>query len=420
MAQEQGVDALDHRGRVRVAVTGLGVKTGAGTDVESFWSALVAGKSTAAGITRYDPSDLPVRFGCEVRDFDPTAYLGAKEARRVDRVTQLGFAAAADALADAGEHRCDPARSAVIVGTGVGGLITLEEQVGIYNEKGAARVSPFLVPMMMANATAGTIAMQFGWKGPNFCVATACAASANAIGEAARLIRDGSADIVMTGGSESCMTPTAISAFARMTALSTRNDDPEHASRPFDAGRDGFVMGEGAAALVLERWDRAVARGAHIYGEVLGYGRNADAYHITAPSPGGEGAAACMQLALDDAGLSPAAIGHVNAHGTSTPLNDAAEAEAIHKVFGDGPPVTSTKGVTGHLIGAAGATEAIACLLTFAHGMVPPTANLERLGDDIALDVITGTARAIDPAPALSNSFGFGGHNATLVLAPAS
>jgi 3-oxoacyl-[acyl-carrier-protein] synthase II len=421
MPTELRSGAVDHRGRVRVAITGLGVKTPAGTDLATFWSALAAGRSTAAGIARYDASDLPVRFGCEVRDFDPTEHLGPKEARRVDRVTQLGFAAAVDALADAGEHRCDPARSAVIVGTGVGGLITLEEQVGIYNAKGAARVSPFLVPMMMANATAGTIAMQFGWKGPNFCVATACAASANAIGEAARLIRDDSADIVMTGGSESCMTPTAISAFARMTALSTRNDDPEHASRPFDADRDGFVMGEGAAALVLERWDRAVQRGAHIYGEVLGYGRNADAYHITAPSPGGEGAAACMQLALDDAGCSFAAIGHVNAHGTSTPLNDAAEAEAIRKVFGDTPPpVTSTKGVTGHLIGAAGATEAIACLLAFAYRSVPPTANLERLGDDIGLDVVVGAPRPLDPAPAVSNSFGFGGHNATLVLAPAS
>ncbi|GIU90934.1 MAG: hypothetical protein KatS3mg010_2033 [Acidimicrobiia bacterium] len=274
-------------------------------------------------------------------------------------VTQLGFAAAADALGDAGDVNTDPARCAVVIGTGIGGLITLEEQIGVHLEKGPARVSPFLVPMMMANATAGTVAMQFGWTGPNICVATACAASANAIGEAARLVRDGSADVVLAGGTESCMTPTAIAAFARMTALSTRNDAPERASRPFDAERDGFVMGEGAAALLLERWDRAVARGARIYGEVVGYGRNADAYHITAPSPGGEGAAACMQLALDDAGLAPAEIGHVNAHGTSTPLNDAAEAEAIRKVFGDSaPPVTSTKGVTGHLIGAAGATEA--------------------------------------------------------------
>jgi 3-oxoacyl-[acyl-carrier-protein] synthase II len=399
----------------------MGVKTPAGNDLATFWTTIAAGRSMAATITRFDPSPLPVRFGCEVRDFDPAAYLGPKESRRVDRVTQLGFAAAADALADAGELGADPARSAVIVGTGIGGLITLEEQIEVYLEKGAARVSPFLVPMMMANATAGTIAMQFGWRGPNMCVATACAASANAIGEAARLIRDDTADVVMTGGTESCMTPTSISAFARMTALSTRNDDPERASRPFDAERDGFVMGEGAAALVLERWDRAVARGARIYGEVVGYGRNADAYHITAPSPGGEGAAACMQLALEDAGLAATAIGHVNAHGTSTPLNDAAEAEAIRKVFGDTPPpVTSTKGVTGHLVGAAGATEAVVCLLALTHSEAPPTANLERLGDDIALDVVAGETRTLGPAPApvLSNSFGFGGHNATLVFAP--
>src|SRR5436305_1640545 len=305
---------LDGRGRVRVAITGLGVKTSAGCDLDSFWSTLISGRSTAAPIARYDPSALPVRFGCEVHDFDPAPYLGPKEARRVDRVTQLGFAAAADALADAGDPRADPARCAVIVGTGVGGLITLEEQVVQYMEKGAGRVSPFFVPMMMANATAGTIAMQLGWTGPNLCITTACAASAHAIGEAARLIRDGTSDVVMTGGSESCMTPVAISAFARMTALSGRNDDPEQASRPFDAARVGFVMGEGASALLLERWDRAVARGAHIHAVLVGYGRNADAYHITAPSPGGEGAAACMQLALDDAGLLASQIGHINAH----------------------------------------------------------------------------------------------------------
>jgi 3-oxoacyl-[acyl-carrier-protein] synthase II len=406
---------------MRVAITGLGVKTPAGQDLDSFWSTLASGQSTAATITRIDPSPLPVRFGCEVQGFDPVRYMGPKEARRMDRVTQLGVAAAADSFEDAGAIDADPARCGVIMGTGIGGLITLEEQSEVYLSKGAARVSPFLVPMMMTNATAGTIAMRFGWTGPNLCIATACAASAHAIGEAARLIRDGSADVVMTGGAESSMTPTAISAFARMTALSTRNDDPARASRPFDADRDGFVIGEGAAALLLERWDRAVGRGARIYGEVVGYGRSADAYHITAPSPGGEGAAACMQLALDDAELQPRAIGHVNAHGTSTELNDAAEAEAIRKVFGDTPPpVTSTKGVTGHLIGAAGATEAIACLLAIRRGVVPPTANLERLGDDIALDVVAGTPRPLEPKPALSNSFGFGGHNATLIFAPAS
>ena len=414
-------ESLDHRGRVRIAVTGMGVKTPAGNDLDTFWTTLTSGRSTAARITRFDPTPLPVRFGCEVRDFDAAAYVGPKEARRLDRVTQLGFTAAADALADAGDPGADPARSAVIFGTGIGGLNTLEEQNGIYLSKGAARVSPFLVPMMMANATAGTVAMQFGWTGPNLCIATACAASAHAIGEAARLIRDGSADVVMSGGTESVMTPTAISAFARMTALSTRNDDPAYASRPFDADRDGFVMGEGAAALVLERWDRAVARGARIYAEIVGYGRNADAYHITAPSPGGEGASACMQLALDDADLSPAAIGHVNTHGTSTPLNDSAEAEAIRKVFGESaPPVTSTKGVTGHLIGAAGAAEAVATLLALTHEAVPPTANLEHLGADIGLDVVAGAPRRVSRAPALSNSFGFGGHNATLVFAPGS
>jgi 3-oxoacyl-[acyl-carrier-protein] synthase II len=414
-------DATDARGRPRVAVTGLGVKTPAGTTVDALASRLRSGQSTAATIQRFDPSPLSVRIGCEVIDFDPTTYLGPKEARRVDRVTQLGFAAAFDALADAGDPGADPARCAVVMGTGIGGLNTLEDQFGVYRDKGPARVSPFLVPMMMTNATAGTVAMQLGWTGPNLCISTACAASAHAIGEATRLIRDGVSDVVMTGGTESCMTPVAISAFARMTALSNRNDDPEHASRPFDADRDGFVMGEGASALLLERWDRAVARGARIYGEVVGYGRNADAYHITAPSPGGEGAAACMQLALDDAGLSPSAIGHVNAHGTSTPLNDAAEAEAIRKVFAESaPPVTSTKGVTGHLIGAAGATEAVACLLAMRDGAVQPTANLEHIGDDIQLDVVAGEPRAVAAAPALSNSFGFGGHNATLIFAPAS
>jgi 3-oxoacyl-[acyl-carrier-protein] synthase II len=414
--------ALDHRGRRRVAVTGVGVKTPAGQDLDTFWARLCRGDSAAATLTNIDASDLPVRIGCEVLDFDPVPYLGAKEARRVDRVTQLGFAAAVDALADAREPNADPARCAVVVGTGVGGLLTMEDQVTTFLTKGAARVSPFFIPMMMANATAGTIAMRFGWTGANLCISTACAASAHAVGEAARLVRDGSADVVLAGGAEASITKTAMAAFARMTALSNRNDDPQHASRPFDAERDGFVMGEGAAALVVEAWDHAVARGAPIHGEIVGYGRNADAYHITAPSPGGAGAAACMQQALDDAGIEPGAIGHVNAHGTSTPLNDASEAEAVRKVFGEQPPpvVTSTKGVTGHLIGAAGATEAVAVLLALRDGRVPPTANVERVGDDIRLDVVRDAPRDLSHEYALSNSFGFGGHNATLVFARAS
>jgi 3-oxoacyl-[acyl-carrier-protein] synthase II len=410
----------DHRGRPRVVITGLGLKAPGGNDIAAFWETVRAGRPTAATIARFDPSDLPVRFAGEVRDFDAAHYFGPKEARRQDRVTQLGFAAAADALSDAGDLGADPGRCAVVVGTGVGGLESHEDNQRVFLEKGPLRVSPFTVPQMMANATAGIVAMQFGWTGPNVCIATACAAGAHAIGEGVRLVRDGSADVVMAGGAEAAITPMTIAAFARMGALSTRNDEPERASRPFDVDRDGFVIGEGAACVVLESLERARSRGAHVHGEVVGYGRNADAYHITAPSPGGAGAAACMQLALDDAGIEPSAIGHVNAHGTSTDLNDAAEAEAVRKVFGDdAPPVTSTKGVTGHLIGAAGAVETIAALLSANEGVVPPTANLERVGDDIVVEVVGGSAREIGRHAVLSNSFGFGGHNATLVLAPA-
>ncbi|MEX1008398.1 MAG: beta-ketoacyl-ACP synthase II [Acidimicrobiia bacterium] len=409
---------LDARGRPRVAVTGLGVKTPAGTDVANMWEAVVAAvECRAAPIERFDASELPVRFAGEVRDFDATAYVGPKEARRQDRFTQLGFAAAVDALADAGELGADPSRCAVIAATGVGGLESMEINQQTFMERGASRVSPFFVTMMMPNATAGAISINFGWTGPNMCIATACAAGTHAIGEGARLIRDGTADAVVAGGAEAGVTPLTISAFARMGALSTRNEDPPRASRPFDADRDGFVMSEGAAFVILEPLERALARGARVYGTVSGYGRNADAHHITAPSPGGAGAAACMQLALDDAGIVSSAIGHVNAHGTSTPLNDASEAEALRKVFGDhSPPVTSTKGVTGHMIGGAGAAEAVIALLSLRDGIVPPTANLQKIGDEIDLDVVHGEPRSIGRAPVLSNSFGFGGHNATLIL----
>jgi 3-oxoacyl-[acyl-carrier-protein] synthase II len=345
----------DHRGRPRVAVTGMGVKAPAGCDLDTFWTRLCAADAVAGPIQAFDATNEPVRFACEVRDFDPGAYFGPKEVRRQDRVTQLGFAAAADALEDAGELGVTDPGCAVIIGTGIGGLHTLEENQRLYYDKGPSRVSPFFVPMMMPNATAGVISMRFGWTGPALCIATACAAGTNAIGEGARLIRDGSSDVVIAGGTEFPVTPITLAAFARMTALSTRNDDPTHASRPFDANRDGFVIAEGAAFFILESLERARSRDARIYGEVAGYGRNADAYHITAPSPGGAGAAACMQQALDDAGLAPADIGHVNAHGTSTDLNDLAEAQAIGKVFGDAPPpVTSNKGVLGHMIGGAG------------------------------------------------------------------
>ena len=406
--------------RPRVAVVGMGVKTPAGNDVDTFWSNLVAARPAAAPIEAFDTADVPVTFACEVKDFDPKDYFDHKEARRTDRVAQLGVAAGIDALAQAGDIPHDPARCAVIGATGIGGLHTLEEQEVVYMQSGHSRVSPLFVPMMMPNATAAHLALRQGWTGPNLCISTACAAGAHAIGEAARLIRDGSSDVVLAGGTEAVITPLCISAFWRMGALSTRNDDPTAASRPFDVERDGFVMGEGAAFVVLERWDLAEERGATILGEVVGYGRTCDAHHITAPSPGGAGAAACMQLALNDAGLEPSAIGHVNAHGTSTPLNDAAESEAIVKVFGDdAPPVTSIKGVTGHLIGAAGAVEAVASLLAASTGIVPPTANHRERSEDIVVDVVAGEPREIGRAPVISNSFGFGGHNASLVFAPA-
>jgi 3-oxoacyl-[acyl-carrier-protein] synthase II len=406
--------------RPRVAITGMGVKCPAGTDLDSFWATLLAGQSAAGPITRFDTTGHPVTFACEVQGFEPTDYLGAKESRRVDRVAQLGFAAATDALAQAGELGVDPARCAVVAGTGVGGLTTLEEQIMQYPAKGPMRVSPFLVPMMMPNATAAVIGLQFGFTGPNTCVVTACAAGSHALGEGARLIRDGSADVVIAGGSEAAITPVGLAAFSRMGALSGRSDDAAHASRPFDKDRDGFVMGEGAGFLVLEEWERAVARGARIFGEIGGYGRNCDAHHITAPAPGGAGAVACMQAALEDADVAPSDIGHISAHGTSTPLNDAAEAEAITKVFGEcGPPVTSIKGCTGHLIGAAGAVEAIAAILAMSTGQVPPTANHHEAEPSITIDIVHGATRAVAAAPTLSNSFGFGGHNATLVLLPA-
>jgi 3-oxoacyl-[acyl-carrier-protein] synthase II len=411
------VDLVDAHGRPRVVVTGMGVKTPAGVTVESLWDAVRAGRGSAKTIERFDASELPVRFAGEVLEYDPSLYFNPKEVRRVDRFTQLGFGAAADALDDAGELGADPSRCAVIAATGVGGLETMEENESTFLARGASRVSPFFVPMMMPNAAAGMISIRFGFTGPALCISTACAAGANAIGEGVRMVRDGSAEVVVAGATEAPVTPLTVSAFARMGAMSTRNDEPERASRPFDAARDGFVIAEGAGFTVLETLEHALARGAKIHGEVLGYGRNADAHHITAPVPGGAGAAACMQLALDDAGLASTAIGHVNAHGTSTPLNDATEAEAIRKVFGDAPPpVTSTKGVTGHMIAGAGAAEAVISLLSLRDGVVPPTANLEQIGEDIGLDVVAGTPRPIERKPVLSNSFGFGGHNATLIL----
>ena len=386
----------------RVAVTGMGVVAPCGIGRDAFWQGLLG----------------PVPEGeRRVHDFDPTPFFdNPKEARRADRFTQFALAAAAEATAQAGDVGGDPLRKGVLVGTGVGGLHTLEEQIVTYHEKGPRRVSPFLVPMMMANAAAAAVSMRYGWQGPCETTVTACAAGTHSIGNAARLIASGRCDAVLAGGSEAAMTPVGIQGFTNMTALSSTG-----ISRPFDKERDGFVIAEAAAILVLEEWDAAVARGATILGEVLGAASTADAHHITAPSPGGTGAISCMELALDDAGLAPHDIRQINAHGTSTPLNDAAEAEAITKLFGTpGPAVTSTKGVTGHALGAAGAIEAAAVLLAMQHRLLPPTAGYATPDPEVAgIDIVHGEPRAWEPGPSLSNSFGFGGHNGCLVLAPA-
>jgi len=388
----------------RIAITGYGVLAPCGIGQRAFWQGLLGPGVNGAKTV-------------EIADWDPQPYFAnPKEARRSDRVEQFALAAAAEAFAQSGELPYDPARIGSIFGTGIGGLRTLEEQVITRMEKGERRVSPFLVPMMMANACGAAISMRYALQGPAETICTACAAATHAIGYAARLVAWGRCDAVVTGGAESAATITAVAGFANMTALSTTG-----CSKPFDATRDGFVFGEGAAVFVLERYDLAVSRGANIIGEVLGAASNADAHHITAPSPGGVGAMACMQQALDDAGLTVRDIKQINAHGTSTPLNDRAESEAVATLFGKPtPPVTSIKGVTGHPLGAAGALEAAAVLLSFEHKLIPPTANTSILGDDIACDVVFGAPRAWTPGPTVSNNFGFGGHNGSLILSPAS
>lgn len=384
----------------RVAVTGLGVVSCCGIGTDALWTGL---------------NGPPPTGDRRVPDFDPEQWVTSKEARQLDRFAQFAVASAEMALADAGQIEADPGRSGVIMGTGVGGLETLETQILVFGEKGARRVSPRLVPMMMSNAGAATVSIRFGWHGPSETITTACAAGAHSIGHAARLVASGRCDVAIGGAAEAGMTGVGLAAFTNMTAMSTTG-----ISRPFDVRRDGFVITEGAGALVLEAWDHAVARGARIYGELAGSASTADAHHITAPIPGGSGAAACMSLAMEDANVTIDQIGHINAHGTSTPLNDLAEAEAITKVFGaTPPPVTSTKGITGHGLGAGGAIEAVAVCLSIERALIPPTSGYEQPDPDIHLDIVAGSARPWDPAPVLSNSFGFGGHNGCLVIAPA-
>jgi 3-oxoacyl-[acyl-carrier-protein] synthase II len=386
----------------RVAITGYGVVAPCGIGKEAFWTGL-NGPGLASGRT------------VELADWDPSPYFDSpKDARRADRVEQFALASAAECFEHAGRPDVDPSRFGVVYGTGVGGLRSIQEQIEVLIEKGERRVSPFLVPMMMANASGAAISMRYGLQGPNETVCTACAAGTHAIGYAARLIAWGMVDACVTGGSESAGCSIAVSSFGNMTALTTTGY-----SRPFSAERDGFVLGEGAGTIMLEEWDSAVRRGATIYGEVLGAGSNADAHHVTAPAPGGVGAIKCMQLALDDAGLSPADIKQINAHGTSTPLNDAAEAAAVTSVFGArGVPIVSTKGVTGHALGAAGALEAVAVLLSFEKQLIPPTAGTVNIDDSFDIDLVVGAARPWTPGPTMSNSLGFGGHNGSIILAP--
>ena len=391
----------DRGGRRRVAVTGLGVVSCCGIGKDAFF----------AGLNGPAPEGEH-----RVRDFDPSLWFDAKEARRVDLFAQFAVAAAEMALEDAGQLDVDPALAGIQIGTGVGGLSTMEAQIGVLLEKGPRRVSPFLVPMMMANAGGATVSMRLGWRGPCETITTACASGTHSILAGHRLIATGRCDAVLAGGAEAAMTPVALAAFGNMTALSTSGQ-----SRPFDVRRDGFVIAEGGAVLVLEELERARARGAHIYAELLGGASTADAHHITAPAPGGAGAIGCMELALEDAGLTAGDIAHVNAHGTSTPLNDMAEAEAIDKIFGrPGPLVTSIKGVTGHSLGAAGALEGVACALSIDRRLIPPTVGLEQQDPEIHLDIVRDAPREWEPGPVLSNSFGFGGHNGCIVLAPTS
>jgi 3-oxoacyl-[acyl-carrier-protein] synthase II len=387
----------------RVAITGVGVVAPCGVGREAFWAGLLG------------PAPEGYR---RVVDLDTSALYGPKELRRVDRFTQFAAVAAAEAVDDAGGLEAinsDPDRAGVIIGTGIGGLQSLEDQHRILLDKGSRRVSPFLVPMMMGNRAAADVSMRYGLRGPCEATVTACAAGTHSVGNGARLIATGRCDVVLAGSSEAAITDVGLAGFGNMTALSGSG-----ISMPFDARRDGFVIGEGGAVLVLEELDRALARGAHIYAEIAGAASTADAHHITAPAPGGNGAVACMELALLDAGIGAGDVTHVNAHGTSTPLNDAAEAQALEKVFGTpGPLVTSIKGITGHSLGAAGSIEAVALALTYEHRLIPPTAGLVELDAEVHLEIVTGDPRPWAPGPSMSNSFGFGGHNGTIVLVPA-
>ena len=405
----------------RVVITGMGTINPLGHDVATTWRQTAVGQSGIGPITQFDAREYKTQFAGEVKEFDPAELFGRKEARRMDRVTQFALAAAGQALAQAQLTVSDANRQriGVMMGSGMGIMQPIIESQGVLQERGAGRVSPFFVPMMLADTPAALISIQFGLCGPNLALFTACASGNNALGEAARQVRYGVADVMLAGGSEACILPLAMAGFGVMGAISTRNDAPMEASRPFDKMRDGFVVSEGSAVLVLEALDHALARGAAIYGELVGYGTSADAYHISMPAEDGAGAAQAMRLALADAGLQPAAVDYINAHGTSTPLNDKSETTAIKQVFGDAAytvPVSSTKSIHGHLLGATGALEAILCLQALQEGLIPPTINYQTPDPDCDLDYVPDQARTADLQVAMSNTFGLGGHNATLVF----
>ena len=412
--------------RRRVVVTGLGALTPVGNDVATTWRALLDGRSGGAPITKFDAEKFSVRFACEIKDFDASLYMDRKEAKRADLYTQYALAASVQAMRDAGfgdgtgpGSGYVPEETGVIIGSGIGGLRTMEEQHATYLAQGPRRISPFFVPMFISDIAAGIVSMRFGCKGPNFATVSACSTSAHAIGVAARAVQYGEADVMLAGGSEAAVTPMAIGGFASMGALSSRNDSPETASRPFDATRDGFVLGEGAGVVVLEALDHALARGARIYAELAGYAATGDAYHLTGQPEAHEGLQRAMRRALKDAGVAPEEVDYVNAHGTSTPLNDPNEARAIRAVFGahaDRLAVSSTKSATGHMLGAAGVVEAIACAKAIEAGCVPPTINYVTPDPDITLDVTPNTPRERPVRVTVSNSSGFGGHNASVVL----
>lgn len=404
----------------RVVVTGMGAVTALGHELEPFWNNLIQGKSGVSLVEAFDVSEYPTQIAASVKDFNPEDYVDRKEARKMDRFVQFAVAAATNALKDSGlqiGEDADPDRVGVMIGSGIGGLGTWEDQHNVLVQKGPKRVSPFFIPMMIANMASGHVSILFGAKGPNSTAVTACATGTHSIGDSYKLIQRGDADVMICGGAEATIRPMGMAGFCSMRAMSTRNDEPEKASRPFDSERDGFVMGEGSGILILESLEHAQKRGAKIYGEVIGYGLSADAHHMTEPDPNGP--ERCMKMALRDAGIDPAEVDYINAHGTSTPVGDRSETIAIKNAFGDHAyklAVSSTKSMTGHLLGAAGGVEAVICALTLNKGKIPPTINLEHPDPECDLDYVPNVAREADVKVAMSNSFGFGGHNATLIL----